>query len=149
MHGGNVLKFCMLLYLDHFQNWLVYGHSLLIFLILAIFWLSEAGQIWGFQPSPGEHMEGMAWIVLADVSWPSSAEAYFKAQYYLGTQWLLETAQGYNLHITIDVIYQHCQHAITLTCWCQCSDARWWSQWTGSTLVMAFYYKPHFYYEMV
>ena len=30
-HGGNGLKFCTLMYLDHFQNWLVYGHSLLIF----------------------------------------------------------------------------------------------------------------------
>ena len=31
MHGGNGLKFCMLMYLDHLQNWLVYGHGLLIF----------------------------------------------------------------------------------------------------------------------
>ena len=31
MHGGNGLKFCTLMYLDHLQNWLVYGHSLLIF----------------------------------------------------------------------------------------------------------------------
>ena len=38
-HGGNGLKFYMLMYLDHLQNWLVYGHSLLIFLILALFWL--------------------------------------------------------------------------------------------------------------
>ena len=30
-HGGNGLKFYMLMYLDHLQNWLVYGHSLLIF----------------------------------------------------------------------------------------------------------------------
>ena len=30
-HGGNGLKFCMLMYLDHLQNWLVYGYSLLIF----------------------------------------------------------------------------------------------------------------------
>ena len=30
-HGGNGLKFYMLMYLDHFQNWLVYGHGLLIF----------------------------------------------------------------------------------------------------------------------
>ena len=43
-HGGNGLKFYMLMYLDHLQNWLVYGHSLLIFLILALFWLSETGQ---------------------------------------------------------------------------------------------------------
>ena len=48
-HGGNGLKFYMLMYLDHLQNWLVYGHSLLIFLIFALFWLSETGQIWGLK----------------------------------------------------------------------------------------------------
>ena len=37
MCGGNGLKFCMLMYLDHLQNWLVYGHGLLIFVILAFF----------------------------------------------------------------------------------------------------------------
>ena len=61
MHGRISLKFYMLMYLDHFQNWLVYGHGLLIFLILALFWLSEKGQIWGFRVFPGERMEGMAW----------------------------------------------------------------------------------------
>ena len=30
-HGGNGLKFYMLMYLDHLQNWLVYVHGLLIF----------------------------------------------------------------------------------------------------------------------
>ena len=59
--GWKGLKFCSLMYLDHLQNWLVYGHSLLIFLILALFWLSETGQIWGFQAFPGERMVGMAW----------------------------------------------------------------------------------------
>ena len=61
MHGGISLKFYMLMYLDHLQNWLVYGHGLLVFLILALFWLSETGQIWGFRAFPGERMEGMAW----------------------------------------------------------------------------------------
>ena len=60
-HGGNGLKFHMLMYLDHLQNWLVYGHGLFIFLILALFWLSETGQIWGFRAFPGERMEEMAW----------------------------------------------------------------------------------------
>ena len=55
------LKFYMLMYLDHLQNWLVYGPGLFIFLILALFWLSETGQIWGFRAFPGERMEGMAW----------------------------------------------------------------------------------------
>ena len=60
-HGGNGLKFYMLMYLDHLQNWLVYGHGLLIFLILALFWLSETGQIWCFRAFPGECMEEIAW----------------------------------------------------------------------------------------
>ena len=60
-HGGNGLKFCTLMYLDHLQNCLVLGHSLSIFVILALFWLSETGQIWGFRAFPGERMEGMAW----------------------------------------------------------------------------------------
>ena len=61
MHGGIGLKFYMLMYLDHLQNWLVYGYGLLIFLILALFWLSETGQILGFRAFPGERMEEMAW----------------------------------------------------------------------------------------
>ena len=60
-HGGNGPKYCMLMYLDHLQNWLDYGHSLLIFLLLAPLWLSETGQIWGFRSFPRECMEGMAW----------------------------------------------------------------------------------------
>ena len=59
--GGNGLKFCMLMYLGHIQNWIVYGLGLLILLILALFWFSETGQIWGFRAFPGERMEGMAW----------------------------------------------------------------------------------------
>ena len=49
------------MYRDHLQNWLVYGHGLSIFQILALFWLSETGQIWGFWAFPGERMEEMAW----------------------------------------------------------------------------------------
>ena len=68
-HGGNGLQFYMLMYLDRLQNWLVYGHGLLIFLILALFWLSETGQIWGFRAFPGVCMEEMAsnfarWCIL-------------------------------------------------------------------------------------
>ena len=49
------------MYLDHLQNWLVYGLGLLIFLILALFWLSETGQIWGFRAFPEERTEQLAW----------------------------------------------------------------------------------------
>ena len=59
-HGGNSLKFYMLMYPDHFQNWLNYAYSLLIFLILALFWLTDTGQICGFWAFLRECMEGMA-----------------------------------------------------------------------------------------
>ena len=39
MHRGNDLQFCILMYPDHFQNWLDFGHGLLILLILALLWL--------------------------------------------------------------------------------------------------------------
>ena len=59
--GGNGLNFCMLMYFDHHQNWLDYGHGLLIFLPLAPLWLSETGQIWDFRAFSGERVEGIAW----------------------------------------------------------------------------------------
>ena len=61
MHGRISLKFYMLMCLDHLQNLLGYSLGLLIFLILALFWLIETGQIWGFWAYPGERMAGMAW----------------------------------------------------------------------------------------
>ena len=60
-HIGNGPKLYMLMCLDHLQNWSVYGHGLSIFLILALFWLCETGQIWGFRAFPGKCMEEMAW----------------------------------------------------------------------------------------
>ena len=69
MHGGIGLKFYMLMYLDHLQNWLVYDYGLLICLILALFWLSETGRIWGFRAFLEERLEEMArnfarWCIL-------------------------------------------------------------------------------------
>ena len=48
MHERNGLQFGMLMYPDHLQNWLDYGHGLLIFFPLAPLQLSETGRIWGF-----------------------------------------------------------------------------------------------------
>ena len=53
-HGGNGLKFCVLMYLDHLETWLDYVYGLLIFLLLAPLWLSKTGQIWGFRAFPKE-----------------------------------------------------------------------------------------------
>ena len=60
-HGGNGLKYGMLLYPAHLQNWLDYVYGLVIFLILVLFWLSETGQIWGFRAFSGKPIEEMAW----------------------------------------------------------------------------------------
>ena len=70
----NGLKSCTLMYLDHLQNWLVYGQGLLIFLILALFWLSE-----GVKFGVSGHFPENAWrkwpeIVHADVSWPPAEQ---------------------------------------------------------------------------
>ena len=57
-HGGNGLKFCMRMYPDHLQNWLDYGHGLLIFLLFApldrsylgfpgIVWRMLGSKCWG------------------------------------------------------------------------------------------------------
>ena len=65
-HGGNGLKFCMLVYLDHLQNLLVHGHSLLIFSNFGTIWFSEMGQIWGFRAFPGKNAwrEGLNYDML-------------------------------------------------------------------------------------
>ena len=60
-HGGNSLRFCVLMYPDHLPNWLGYGYDLLIFLVLAPLLLSETGQIGGFRTFPEKCMEGVAW----------------------------------------------------------------------------------------
>ena len=71
-YWGNGLKSYMLVCLDHLQNWLVYGHSLLIFLILALFRLSETGQTWGFRAFPENAWRKWPEILHTDVSWPPS-----------------------------------------------------------------------------
>ena len=45
LHGGNSLKFCMLLHPGHLQNWLDFGCALLIFFIMVCLWLCETGHI--------------------------------------------------------------------------------------------------------
>ena len=47
------------MYPDHLENWLDFGHRLLIFLILAAFWLCETGQICNFRAFSWEHKGGM------------------------------------------------------------------------------------------
>ena len=70
MHGGNCLKFCMLVYLDHLQNWLVYGHSLLIFLIWHYFDLVKRAKFGVSGHFPENAWMKRAYILHADVSWP-------------------------------------------------------------------------------
>ena len=60
-YAGNGMKIDKLMHPDHLKKWLLYGQGLLIFLILAQFWLSETGPIWGFRTFLGERIKGMAW----------------------------------------------------------------------------------------
>ena len=69
-HGGNGLKFCMLMYHDHLQNWLDYGHGLFIFLLLAPVWLSETGKFVVSRHLLKNARREWAEILYADVSWP-------------------------------------------------------------------------------
>ena len=55
------------MYPGHLENWLDFGHRLLIFLILAAFWLSETGQICDFWAFSWEHKGGMASNLHVDV----------------------------------------------------------------------------------
>ena len=97
-HGGNGLKFYKLMYLDHLQNWLDYGHRLLIFLCLMPFWLSETGQIGGFWAFPGERMEGMAcnfacWCIMKNLqNWFVYGDGLL-ISLILALFWLSETGQ--------------------------------------------------------
>ena len=68
--GRNGLKFVMLMYADHLQNWLNFVRGLLIFLILAPFWLSQTCQIWGFWDFLQNAWEEWAKSGCTDVSWP-------------------------------------------------------------------------------
>ena len=45
------------------QNWLDFGHHLLIIFILSSFWLSETGQICHFRTFSGKRKGGMAWTL--------------------------------------------------------------------------------------
>ena len=48
-HGRIGLKYDIMMYHDHLWKWLHLGHGLLVFLILAPFWLSETDQMYIFQ----------------------------------------------------------------------------------------------------
>ena len=47
------------MYHDHLENWLDFGHRLLIFLILAVFLIGETGQMCDFRAFFLEHTGGM------------------------------------------------------------------------------------------
>ena len=72
MHGGIGLKFYMLMYLDHLQNWLVHGCGLLIFLILALFYLVKRVRFGVSGHFPENARREWPGILHADISWPPS-----------------------------------------------------------------------------
>ena len=56
MHRRNGLRFVMLMYPDHLQRWLVFGHGLLIFLILVPLLLVKLIKIFGVRSFYWERM---------------------------------------------------------------------------------------------
>ena len=102
----------MLVYPDHLQNWLDYGYGMVIFLILVLFWLSETGQIWGFQAFSGKPIVEME-ILHADVSWPLSELIRLCLQFVdfliLMLFWLSETDQiwGFQVFWSCSVDFPH------------------------------------------
>ena len=65
IQARNGLKFDMLMYPNHHQNWLDFGHGLSISPILVPFWFCETGQIWGF----GDFLQN-AWYEWLQI-WPA------------------------------------------------------------------------------
>ena len=64
MHVRNCLKFNMLMYPDYLFNCLHFGHGLLIFIILMVFWLSETRIICSYQVFSWECIGGIGWTYL-------------------------------------------------------------------------------------
>ena len=102
-HVGNGLKFCLLMYPDHLQNWLGYSHGPLIFLIMVLFWLSETGQIEGFQAFPREYIEGMA-LNFYMLMYPDHLQNWLDYGHdlliflLLAPLWLIETGDIWGFH---------------------------------------------------
>ena len=106
----------MLMYPDYLQNWLEYGNSMLIFQILMLFWLSETGQIWGFQafwscsvdfPHDGDPLAEIGHIwgywALSNVRVAANvegAEAYFRG-------FASSSVLFYNISAVFSVLHSH------------------------------------------
>ena len=73
MHGQNGLKFGTLMYLDHLQYWLYFGHSLLICLILAAFYLVKEVKIIVSRHFLESALEEWPEIWHGGVSWPDES----------------------------------------------------------------------------
>ena len=93
----------MPIYPDHLQNGLVYGRGLLIFQILALFWLGEKGSNLGLNLVSGHFQENplRKWseIYRADVVWSLSELIRLWSQFvdfvsFMALIWLSETGQN-------------------------------------------------------
>ena len=114
-HWDNGRKFCMLMYPDHLQNCLDYGYSLLIFLILVLFWLSETGQIWGFQAC------GRAlWIFLIMMTLSLKLVIFRVSGHYLVN---ICFKSHYHIYTNYDVLISA---SACVTIYMQCFIHNWW-----------------------
>ena len=60
-HEISGLKFVMLMYPDHLQNWLDFGHGLLLCVIVVALWHSKTGHTWSFQILSVHRMGIIVW----------------------------------------------------------------------------------------
>ena len=118
-HGLNGLKWGMLIYPDHHQNWLGSGHGLLIFLLLAPLWLNE---IVRFEFS--RYLFRNAWIDGSTfgmmMTWPSTDLARF----WPGPANLPLVGATFSLvkMFKFEILRHFCEYVskngLNLICWC-------------------------------
>ena len=99
--GRNGLNFGMRMYSDHLQNLSNFVPGLLIFLIMASFWLRDTGQIWGFWCFSSECMGGMAWNLTCACILTTFSTAYILVRVcwfflIMVVFWLSEASQIYS-----------------------------------------------------
>ena len=72
-NGRKSLKFCMLMYPDHLQNWLDFGHGSLIFMSFrSHIYLLKQAKFWFSRHLPENTQREWPKILHADLSWPLS-----------------------------------------------------------------------------
>ena len=102
-HVGNGLKFCILMYLHHLQNWLDYGHGLLVFSFWRHFDLVKRVKFEVSMHFPENARKEWPEILHVDLSWPPPELIYLWSRSVdlsnFGTIWLSEIGQIWGFRV--------------------------------------------------